>query len=254
MVAEKKLLMSISDGVAIVTFNRPAQRNALDTELIEELRECLSGLSSSPDVGACVLTGAGPAFCAGADLKQRLKMTAGEQVAQLEGIFQCSNLLEQLPVPVIAAVNGPAYAGGLELAVACDIRIAAANAVFCLSEVSLGIFPGAGSPIRLQRLVGRGQAKLMIFSGEPIGADEALRIGLVERTVPGEKLMEEALGLATRIAANSRPGVQAAKLLMNSSGEMSFSAAMALSNSLRHPLSRTKESTEGLERFSRKEQ
>ena len=253
MMAEKKALLSVKDGVAVVTMNRPDQRNALDTGLIEELRSCLGGLSSA-DIGACVLTGAGPAFCAGADLKQRLKMTPAEQVAHLEGIFQCSILLEQLPVPVIAAINGPAYAGGLELAIACDIRIASASATFSFSEVSLGIIPGAGGPIRLQRLVGRGQAKLMIFGGEPIGAEEALRIGLVERMVPRERLMEEAAGLATRIATNSRSAVRAAKLLMNNSAEMSFSAAMALSNSLRHPLSGTRESMEGLERFDRKGQ
>lgn len=250
--AGEKLLLEISAGVAVVTLNRPRVRNALDMALVDELRTCLHELGTSADLEVCILTGSGPAFCAGADLKQRLNMTASEQVTHTEGILECANLLEQLPVPVIAAVNGAAYAGGLELALACDVRIAAAGATFAFPEVSLGIFPGAGGPIRLPRLVGRGWARLMIFSGEPVGADEALRIGLVERVVSAQALMDEAMGLAGRIAANSRTGVRAAKRLMNSGGEMSFTAAIALSNALRHPLSGTAESTEGLDRFNRK--
>ncbi len=249
--AESKVLLDIRDGVAVLTLNRPQSRNALDAGLIEELLGHLRRLALGEDARACVLTGAGSSFCAGADLKQRLGMTAEEQSAHAESIFRCANLLEQLPIPVIAAVNGPAYAGGLELAIACDVRLAAAGATFAFPEVNLGIFPGAGGPIRLPRLVGQGQARLMIFGGQPVGAEEALRIGLVERVVPAAKLMEEGVGLAARIAQGSGAGVRAAKALMNAVGEMSFDAAAAFSNALRRPLSGTAEARSGLERFDR---
>jgi enoyl-CoA hydratase/carnithine racemase len=248
--SEARVLVEITGGVATVTLNRPRARNALDTGTIQELSDQLHRLASDSSINACILTGAGPAFCAGADLKQRLHMSAAEQVAHTQSIFHCSDLLETLPIPIIAAINGPAYAGGLELAIACDVRIAADGATFAFPEVTLGIFPGAGGPIRVQRLVGEGWARLMIFSGESIGAAEALRIGLVERVTTGEGLMEEARTLASRIARNSAAGVRSAKTLMNAAGEMSFAAASALSEALRSPLSGTPESVEGLERFS----
>lgn len=246
-----KVISSIARGVAQLTLNRAEARNALDTGLIADLQSALRNLAASDQVRACVLTGAGTAFCAGADLKQRLKMTIEETRAHTDSIMECANMLEALPVPVIAAVNGPAFAGGLELAVACDLRIASRAATFAVPEITIGIFPGAGGPVRLPRLVGRGWAKLLVLAGERVTAEEAHRIGLVEKLAEPETLMAEATALAERIATFSPEAVRSAKLLINQAGDMSTAAAMAMSAALRHPLSATPEAKEALEQFSR---
>lgn len=165
-------------------------------------------------------------------------MTPEQQRGVSAGVRECADLLEGLPVPAIAAIDGPAYAGGLELALGCDLRVASDRATFALPEVKLGIFPGAGGPIRLPRLVGWGMARLMVLGGEPVDAVEALRIGLVERLVPHARLMEEALRIARGIAGNSPEAVRAAKRLMNQARELPYSEAVRLSETLRAPLDR----------------
>lgn len=246
--ASAKLLTAVDQGVALLTMNRPEARNALDTELVAALKEALVGAASSPEVRTVVLTGAGVAFCAGADLKQRQGMTDDQLRAHTDSILECANLLESLPVPVIAAVNGPAYAGGMELALGCDLRIAAQSASFALPEITLGIFPGAGGPLRLPKLVGRGWAKMMVLTGDRIGAEEAFRIGLVERLATSESLIQEALALGRRLGRGNPAAVRAAKTLINSIDDMSFGAAIELSAALRHPLNAAARWSEGLSR------
>src|SRR5512142_328128 len=133
--------MTIDSGVGLLTLNRPQARNALDTAIVRDLQNALVELAALPDFRACVLTGAGSAFSAGADLKERQGMTLDEQERSTREIRRCADLLEELPLPTIAPINGPAYAGGLELAIACDIRIASATARFAFPEVKVGIFP-----------------------------------------------------------------------------------------------------------------
>jgi enoyl-CoA hydratase len=235
---EEPVLLSVVSGVALVTLNRPGSRNALNTQLMEALQSHLARLDTSSEVRACVLTGAGTAFCAGADLKERSDLGEEQLRGHTVAVKRCADMVADLAVPVIAAVNGPAYAGGLEIAVACDIRIASERATFALPEVRLGIFPGAGGPVRLPRLVGQGWARLMIFTGEPIDAAKAVQIGMVEKVVPHDSLMDEALAVARRIASNSLEGVQAAKRLLNAAVDLPYSEASALSDDLRHPLNR----------------
>ncbi len=244
-----KVLVTVDGGIAVITLNRPEVRNALDMEAAELLTSHLRDLNSREDLRACVLTGNGPAFCAGADLKARQQMSLEEQQRHTETIFGCTNALESLAVPVIAAINGPALAGGMELAIACDVRVAARSAIFGLPEINIGLFPGSGGPIRLPRLVGLGWAKLMVLTGMRLDAAEAHRIGIVEMLVDDDRLMEEARVLADRIAANSPAGVRAAKALLNNVPDMPFSAAAALSMALRHPLNRTPEAAQGMRNY-----
>lgn len=246
--AGRKLLVSEDQGIAVLTMNRPEARNALDTGLVAEMKEALQRIGSSQDIRAAVLTGAGTAFCSGADLKQRQGMSLEESRGLLSAILECANLLEGLPMPVIAAINGPAYAGGMELAVACDLRVAAREATFALTEIRLGVFPGAGSPIRLSGLVGKGWAKRLVLTGERITAEDAHRIGLVEGLASRDTIIEEATAIARRIAEFNPAAVRAVKLLIDSVPEMSFSAAVALSGALRYPLESDARWADGLKR------
>jgi enoyl-CoA hydratase len=201
--------------VAIVTINRPEALNAFTSDLLRELLATVESVSLNERVRAVVLTGAGErSFVAGADIKEMAELDheAGRAFAELG--HATPNLIAQMHQPVIAAVNGFAFGGGCELALACDFRIASANAQFAQPEVSLGIPPGWGGSQRLPRLVGPGMAADLILTGRRIKADEALRIGLVNQVVAIEELMPTAIGLAEQIARNSPLAVRSAKQLM----------------------------------------
>ena len=202
------------DGaVAILTLNRPAVLNALNAELLERLRQTLDGFRTDTSLRAVILTGSGErAFAAGADIAELAALPdapAGE--AQARTGQHITALLEALPVPVIAAVNGFALGGGCELAMACDVRIASENAKFGQPEVNLGVPPGYGGTQRTTRLLGSGMALYLCLTGELIDAAEALRIGLVQRVIPIGDLLPEAKRLATLIAAKAPLAVAATK-------------------------------------------
>jgi enoyl-CoA hydratase/carnithine racemase len=241
-----KVMVSMDDGIATITLSRPEVRNALDTGTVGELQDILRELSASEDLKVAMLTGAGPVFCAGADLKQRATMTPGEVARHTDGVMECTKLIAALPVPVIAVIRGGAYAGGLELALACDIRVAASDASFALPEITLGIFPGAGAPLRLPPLVGKGWTKMLVLTGERIDAETAHRIGMVELLAPPAELVPEATRLAMRIAGGNPVAVRAVKRLIDSAIEIPFSASELLSAALRHPLNESAKWTEGL--------
>lgn len=232
------LELSHCDGpIVTLTLNRPAQRNAINRQLADELVEYLSDLRQRKDLRVLVLTGAGSAFCAGGDLRERLE--AGPEYARLqrESALRAIELLESLPCAVLGMINGPAIAGGLELALGCDIRIASDEASFALPEVrAAGGFPGAGGPIRLTRMIGRGRTSLMVFTGRQFSARDAAELGLVERVVPSAQLRDETYTLADEIAANSPRAIRAAKLLMTRADDMDMASATALSRTLRDPL------------------
>ncbi len=195
------LTLDKADGIATVTINRPAALNALNTETLGELEAAVTALGSDPEARVLLITGAGAkAFVAGADIAvmQPMGPTAARELAQ-QGHRVCG-LIERSPKPVIAAVNGYALGGGCELAMSCDIRIAAETAKFGQPEINLGISPGFGGTQRLPRLVGRGRALELLLTGEMIDAREALRIGLVNRVVPAAELLDEARKLARQIA------------------------------------------------------
>lgn len=203
------------EGVATVVMNRPEALNAFNTRQLEDLLAVFRGLREDRSVRCVVLTGAGSkAFASGADIKEMVGLSSDEGLAFGRLGHAVASAIEGLPQPVIAAVNGYAFGGGCEVALACDIRLASENAVFGQPEVGLGIPPGWGGTQRLPRLVGPGIAAELILTGRRVGADEALRIGLVNAVFPPEGLMDEAAALARRIAANSPRAVAAAKRLM----------------------------------------
>ena len=196
------LLLEKDGPVAVLTINRPKVLNALNGETVRELGEAIEQLERDSEVAVVIITGAGDrAFVAGADIAfmQNLTPMEAREFAQLGQ--RVLSRIENLSKPVIAAVNGFALGGGCELAMACDLRLAADTAVFGQPEIKLGIIPGAGGTQRLARLVGLTRAKELVFFGEPIDAQEAYRIGLVNRVVPADRLLAEARAWAERLAA-----------------------------------------------------
>ncbi len=205
------LILEKEEGVATITLNRPERKNALNLQLLEELGQAVKAIEEDDETRAVVLTGGDKFFCAGADIEMLGQFPS--LVKQFR--FACEKMtvhsLAKLRKPTIAAVAGYALGGGCELALACDLRIASSTAVFGMPEVGLGMIPGAGGTQRLPRLIGAGRAKEMIFTGEFISAEEAHRIGLVNRVVVPERLIEEAGGLAQKLAHKAPLALQAAK-------------------------------------------
>ena len=201
----ENVLLEINNAVAVVTVNRPSQLNALNSATIDELSTVLDDLRANSAVRAVVLTGAGEkAFVAGADIKEFAHFSVEEgRKLSAEGHAKLFNKVENLNKPVIAAINGYALGGGLELAMSAHMRVASTEARLGLPEVSLGVIPGYGGTQRLTRLVGMGKALEMICTAGMIKADEALQWGLVNHVVPTEVLIETALKLASKIAAQS---------------------------------------------------
>jgi enoyl-CoA hydratase/carnithine racemase len=191
-------------GVATVRLNRPDRYNALGARIVGELGEALDTVEGDGDARVFILTGAGDkAFCSGVDLKERAALDADERWAHNRALNAFAERLAGLQVPTIAALNGLAFGGGLEVTLACDFRIAVEGATFSLPEVGIGIVPGAGGTQRLPRLVGPTRAKEMILTGRRIDAATALEMGLVSSVVPPFELMQEARALAEEISANS---------------------------------------------------
>jgi enoyl-CoA hydratase/carnithine racemase len=219
--AYETVLYEKRDSVGFVTINRPDKLNALNREVMDELNDCFRAIQNDEEVRVVILTGAGQkAFVAGADLHElaTLAPLGGRDFSRRgHGIF---DLIESLGKPVIAAVNGYALGGGCELAMACTLRIASENARFGQPEVKLGIIPGYAGTQRLARLVGKGRALEMILSGEPINAQEAYRIGLVNQVVPTAELAAAAETLARKIAANAPLAIKFALEAVNRGLEM----------------------------------
>ncbi|MFT7464234.1 MAG: methylglutaconyl-CoA hydratase, partial [Pseudohongiellaceae bacterium] len=204
--------MEVAAGVARLTLNRPDVMNALSFDTLGRLGELLGQLSDDRDVRVVILTGSGDrAFCAGADLKERVGFTEEQTRAFVTLIGDTFSAVAALPQPVIAAMNGVAYGGGLELALACDLRVAVSGARMGLTETSLAIIPGAGGTQRLPQIVGTARAKELIYCARRLDADEAFAMGLVNRVAPAGELMATAQQLAHSIAANGPLAVRAAK-------------------------------------------
>ena len=219
--------LEVKDKIATITMNRPDAMNALNEKVLRELKEAIAQVRADPEVRAVIITGEGPAFVAGADIRAMM-VKSQIQIRQFtqfgHGVLQD---IERLEKPVIAAINGFALGGGLELALACDIRLASTDARMGFPEVGLGIFPGLGGTQRTTRLVGKGRACELIFSGEPIGAQEAADMGLVNRVVPPNQLMAEAKRLATRIARQGPIAVGRAKAAINQALQGDLDAGLA---------------------------
>lgn len=230
-------LTEIDPHISILALNRPEQRNAINAQMTEELEACLLSLKERQDLRVLIVTGEGTAFGAGADLKERATLTTAQTQKTRETFLRCLEHIEALRVPVIAMINGPAFGGAFEFALACDIRIASDQAIFSFPEVSIvNAFPGAGGPVRLSRLVGRGRASLVVLTGRKFSAEEAFTLGFVEVVVPHVRLMDDTRALARQIAANNPEGVSAAKQLIIKSGDLDLHSAMELSRILRDPM------------------
>ncbi len=220
------ILVEKEDAIATVTINRPKSLNALNKETLEELLTCFKELGEDQTVRVVILTGAGEkAFVAGADISfmKGLDPAGGKVFAQLG--HAVTRTIENLPQPVICAVNGFALGGGCELAISCDIRLASENAKFGQPEVNLGVIPGFGGTQRLPRLIGKGLANELIFSGNIIDAKEACRIGLVNRVVSQENLMKECRTLAANICSRGPGAVRMCKEAVNNGMEMDLTRA-----------------------------
>ncbi len=222
------LLLEVKDAVALVTFNRPEKLNPLNRETIHALHRCFADIAADPAIKAVILTGAGEkSFVAGADINELETLSAAQGRAwSLEG-QQALALIEHLPKPVIAAINGYALGGGLEVAMACHIRIASPNARLGQPEVKLGIVPGYGGTQRLPRLVGKGRAIEMILTAEPVTAEEAHRIGLVNRVVAAEELLPTARQIAAKILENGPVSVALCLDAVHRGMEMPLEEALA---------------------------
>lgn len=204
--------------IQVITLNRPRVCNALNLDMLRSLRAVFAACSRNPSVRVVILTGAGnKAFCAGADLKERLDQSE-QDIRTYNRIMDKFSFIENLNKPVIAAVNGVAYGGGTEIALAADIRIASRSAMLGLIETRLAIIPGAGGTQRLPRLVGPGRAKELIFTGRRITATKARAIGLVNRVCEPASLMAECFQLAAEIARNNSYALEKAKDAMNRGG------------------------------------
>ena len=247
------LLVDVKDGVATVTVNRPDKLNALNDQVVADLRAAVAALKADPAVKGVILTGAGPkAFVAGADIGNlaQLGVMDGREFA-LRG-QAVLNALETMGKPVLAAVNGFALGGGCELAMACHIRIAGENAKFGQPEVKLGITPGYGGTQRLPRLVGKGRALHLLLSAEMIDAPEALRIGLVTKVVPADQLMAEAEKLMRTILANGPVAVALTIDAVHQGLEMTLAEGLQLEANLFGLVASTQDMREGLTAFLEK--
>jgi E-phenylitaconyl-CoA hydratase len=248
------ILFEVNDRVAKITINRPEALNALDPETLAGLNDTFQRANVDPDVRAVIVTGAGQtAFCTGSDLKKTMppkESFAELTFGRLQRYYPFAGV--DIDKPTICAVNGYALAGGMELALACDIRIASANAQFGQSEVRVGSIPAAGGTQRLPRAVGPSDAMLMMLTGDRIDANEALRIGLVSRVVPQDQLLATASGLATRIAENAPLAVRAIKRLVRDGYGLPLTAAIQSEQYVLGVLRDTADRIEGRRAFQEK--
>jgi enoyl-CoA hydratase/carnithine racemase len=247
------LLCEKTDGVALITLNRPAVMNSFNFALLHALQANIAAIRFDTNVRVVIITGSGDrAFCSGADLKERATLSP---VQVKEYIFTIRNLfteIEQLNKPVIAAVNGVALGGGTELALASDIRIASETATMGLTETKLAIIPGAGGTQRLPRLVGKGKAKELIYTGKRIAAAEAMQIGLVNRVCVPEALIDTCRSMAAEICETGPVAIEQAKYAINYGMETDLSTGLAIESNAYWVCIPTEDRLEGLAAFREK--
>jgi len=251
--SQPTVLTETRDGTCLITLNRPDMMNSLSLQMLAELTAALDEAAYDPTLRCVIITGAGEkAFCAGADLKERAGMNEIEVRRTVSTIRKTMDLVENLPVPTIAAVNGVALGGGAEIALACDLRIVADTAKMGLTETSLAIIPGAGGTQRLPRIIGKAKAKELIFTARRVDAAEALALGLANRVAPLAHLMDEAKKLAGEICQNGPLALRAAKKAINRGMEMDIDNALAMESTCYETIISTEDRVEGLTAFREK--
>ncbi|MED4890056.1 enoyl-CoA hydratase [Lysinibacillus fusiformis] len=243
----------LEGSIGLITLLRPEAANAMSVQLLRELSDTLDQINGDPTVRVVLLTGAGEkAFCAGADLKERKGLSDRQvkQIVQLIGATVAK--VETLAQPVIAVLNGVAFGGGLELALACDLRVAAAHVKLGLTETSLGIIPGAGGTQRLPRLIGLGKAKELIYTARRLNAEEAKNYGIVEYVHETHEVMERAQQLALEMAKNAPLSLVQAKVAMNQGVEVDLATGLKIESLAYSALIPTEDRLEGLLAFQEK--
>jgi enoyl-CoA hydratase/carnithine racemase len=255
MSEENALLKDCRNGVLILTINRPNALNCFDMILLKTFRATIEELTFDRTIKVVIITGSTEgknAFSTGADLKERAGMTPDQVRLYIQTIRDLFTSVEELPKPVIAAVNGYAFGGGLELALACDIRIASKSAIVGLTETSLAVIPGAGGTQRLPRVVGIARAKEMIFRARRISAQEGLDYGLFLEVTEPENLLKRALEIADEVAHNGPVALSQAKFAINKGVEVSLPMGLAIESNAYSITIPTKDRTEGLTAFREK--
>ena len=250
---ESVIKVDVQDQIVVVTLNRPDAMNAINFEMLSMLKDRIESIRFNPDVRVVIITGAGPkAFCAGADLKERVKLPEAKVREFIYTIRRLFSDIESLNKPVIAAINGFALGGGTEMTLACDIRIASMNASMGLTETRLAIIPGAGGTQRLPRIVGRGKAKELIFTGSRVDAREALDIRLVNKICEEDLLMDEAMKMAQMICEAGPVAIEQAKYAMNAGLETDLNTGMAIESNAYWITIPTQDRLEGINAFLEK--
>jgi enoyl-CoA hydratase len=241
-----------AEHLLVVRINRPEVRNAISTQVGRDMLDLFSRFQAPTDIRCIVFTGTGQAFCAGGDLKERHGMTDAQWLAQ-HAIFERMTLsLLDCPIPVIAAVNGAAFGGGCELALTCDFAYASTAARFALTEVTLGIMPGAGGTQFLPRAVGARRAKEIVLTGKPFSAEQALEWGVVNKLCAPDKLMEETLGVAQTICDNAPISIRQAKRSIHFGAHMDVRSALFFEVDAYNKMVGTEDRHEGVRAFNEK--
>ncbi|WP_102347224.1 enoyl-CoA hydratase-related protein [Bacillus sp. Marseille-P3661] len=249
----KKIIVEKEGHLMTVIINRPAQLNCIDYETLLHLEDVFGNLKTDYNTRTVIITGAGEkAFCTGADLKERKTLSEQEVLRNVYKIRDVFNAVEDLPQPTIAAINGYALGGGMELALACDFRYAVPTAKFGLTETSWGIIPGAGGTQRLPRLIGAMKAKELIFTAKQISANEAQALGILTNVVPGENLLEKVKQLAEMIMRNGPIAVRQAKYAINNGLKTDFQTGLAIESKAYEVTIPTKDRLEALQAFQEK--
>jgi enoyl-CoA hydratase len=236
------------EGIGIIKLNRPQRMNALSNEFLKELDLLIDDIKKDDEVRVLIITGDEKFFAVGADINE-LAGVITPQDAHLIEASSILNKLENLEKPVIAAVSGPALGGGCELALACDIRIASENAIFGQPEIKIGVIPGGGGTQRLSRLIGLGKAKELLYTGDSIDAQEAYRIGLVNKLVPVESLMDEAKKMALKLLRQPGFALKIIKMVVNDGINMDLRSALAYEARCFEILFSTEDQKEGMRAF-----
>jgi len=244
---------TIKNQIAIITLDRFSALNALSHALIDELSNVIKAFDEDSNIHCTIITGYGDkAFCAGADLKERVDMTQDEVMDTVDKIGSLVTQIENMKMPIIAAINGLAFGGGLELAIACDIRLAEKQAKMGLTETSLAVIPGAGGTQRLSRLIGISHAKYMIYTAQPIDANHAFEIGLVQNVTETGESLNQAVEIAKRITQNGPIAIKAAKKAIDSGYDLPLKEALEYERSCYLDTLETTDRIEGLNSFVEK--
>lgn len=246
------LILTKENHVATIKFNRPNVLNAINAQTMDEIGKVMEDCANDDDIRAIIITGEGKAFAAGADLKPFKHFSVDDAKQASKKGIDIYRRIELMEKCVIAAINGFALGGGCELAMACDIRIASEKAKFGQPEIKLGIIPGYGGTQRLTRLIGRGRAKMLILTGDMINASTAETYGLVDMIVPPEKLMEEAMQLASKIVNLSPLAIKKAKHAINAGIETDLDTGSVIENQMFAECFGTEDAKEGISAFIEK--